>query len=159
MHRRALLRATLPAIAGVLAGCTRSVNPNLEIQNRREREVELHVVLFSDLNDRGEKVTERTVTVRESSTETVKIFGDDQYEVHVTYDGLTAEFKTRPICETAETVVTIHEDGAISSDVEWCEGTGPEDVYVTPPPGETEAPDTGTVEPTPAESTNTSTMS
>lgn len=124
LRRRRLLGAVAASIP--VAGCTAHPghDPILRLRNPLPRPVEVRVTVHR--RSAGEDV-ERTfdvvVSVGASEAMDLEVFTeDDGYHVVVERDDHSVEFRTRPICESASTSVTLRSSGLIEYRVEFCEG-------------------------------------
>lgn len=127
MARRARSGLCLLVLTMFLAGCGTPTVPILSIQNHSPEPVTLHITVHRDIggvhNETGTPYYEETIRVAAGATRHLTVFEDaDQYRVLIRGNGQSISFKTRPICSTAYTNVTITPAGRLTYHAEFCEG-------------------------------------
>ncbi|QLD86386.1 hypothetical protein HWV23_11840 [Natronomonas halophila] len=126
-RRRRLLGAIATSLA--IAGCVdrQGHNPILRFRNPVPEPAEVRLTIHREFVGEGteELVFDDTVSVDASDTRNLEVFTaeEDQYRVRVERDSHSVEFPTRPICDSALTVVTLRSSGLIEYQVEFCEGS------------------------------------
>lgn len=125
MRFRVISALLLVTLSTGVAGCLSGSNPNLVIRNGSPEPTELDVTVWEEFPDESETpVFNETVRIAGNSERSIKIFTGRraQYRVHIQQGNRSVTFETRPICDTAETIVELRRTGTIEYHVAFCEG-------------------------------------
>ena len=128
MHRRSFLFSSVITVSAT-SGCFGfgkriGGNKRINVVNNYQKNVQLniHVELNKPAGSQNsETVYDETVTIPANETKHLDVLGDNQYRITVTMSDEKVSFFTRPICNSARTIVIVTHDGGLTNEVEFCE--------------------------------------